>query len=127
MQFTHHLSLFFSVTKITHCIQFKGYQHLADFGSSSVVDQRGFDANPDPNFHVDVDPDPDPDWHPNDAHPNAYPTQYLHMFENNGKTLLHSQQCQFTMLFLFHPWQKCTPKDFKYHFGQHIEIFWKKN
>jgi hypothetical protein len=38
---------------------------------SIAVDWHRFDANPDPNFHVDTDPDwepdPDPDGHQNDA------------------------------------------------------------
>jgi hypothetical protein len=31
------------------------------------VDPHRFNADPDPNFHVDAHPDPDPDWHQNDA------------------------------------------------------------
>ncbi len=34
---------------------------------TSVVDRHRFDADPDPNFHVDADPDLD--WHHNDADP----------------------------------------------------------
>jgi hypothetical protein len=40
----------------------------------SVADRHRFDAEPDPNFHVDSDLDPDPDWHQNDADPQAGPT-----------------------------------------------------
>jgi hypothetical protein len=48
----------------------------------SVVDRHRFDADPDPNFHVDAVPDSDPDWHENDADPHADPTpNFTHVGE----------------------------------------------
>jgi hypothetical protein len=35
------------------------------------VDLHRFDADLNPNFHVDADPDPD--WHQNEADPHADP------------------------------------------------------
>jgi hypothetical protein len=37
-----------------------------------VVDRHRFDADLDPNFHVDADPDTD--WHQNDVNSQADPT-----------------------------------------------------
>ncbi len=39
-----------------------------------MVDRHRFDADPDPNLHVDADPGPVPDWHQNDAEQHADPT-----------------------------------------------------
>jgi hypothetical protein len=42
------------------------------FFGSVVVDRHRFDADLDPNFHVDADPDTD--WHQNDVNSQADPT-----------------------------------------------------
>jgi hypothetical protein len=46
-----------------------------NFRKSSFVDWHHFDADSDPNFHVDADPDQDPDWHQHNADPHADPTR----------------------------------------------------
>ncbi len=48
-----------------------GPKHLPMF-LPSVVDRHRFDADQDPNSHLD-DPDPDPDCHQNDFDPHADP------------------------------------------------------
>jgi hypothetical protein len=50
----------------------------------SVVDQQRFDADPDPNFHVDAVPDSDryPDWQQHVANPHADPTpSFTHVWK----------------------------------------------
>jgi hypothetical protein len=47
------------------------YDPKVIFHESSVMDWHRFDADLDPNFHVDADPDPD--WHQNNADPHADP------------------------------------------------------
>ncbi len=45
------------------------------------MDWRRFDADPDPNFHVDADPGPDLDWHQNDEDPIQSFTNAKHHFK----------------------------------------------
>jgi hypothetical protein len=52
----------------------------------------------------------------------SYPKIYTSL-KRMEKLYFHSQQCQFTIFFLFHKWQRCH--DFKY-FWQHTEMFYKK-
>jgi hypothetical protein len=48
----------------------------------SVVDRHRFDADQDPNFHLDADPDPDLDRHQHDADPHADPIPRYEHVEN---------------------------------------------
>jgi hypothetical protein len=78
------------------------------------VDRHRIDTDPDPNFYADADPDPDPDpdLHQNDADPHAslrILPHVLHKLENKRKNYFYSQQCQFTMIFLYHQWQRSHP------------------
>ena len=50
----------------------------------SVVDWRRFQADPDPNFHVDADPD----WHHNNADPRTDLTPGFTLVEKSGFFLL---------------------------------------
>jgi hypothetical protein len=66
------------------------------------VDRHRFDANPDPNFHVNADPDPNPDldWHQNDEAPYADPTpSFTHVgrsdFFFTFSPIIASLQCSF--------------------------------
>jgi hypothetical protein len=45
------------------------------------VDRHRFDADPDPNFHVDADPGADLDWHQHDAYPTQSFTHAEHHFK----------------------------------------------
>jgi hypothetical protein len=58
------------------------------------VDRHRFDAEPDPNFHVDADQDPDPgsDLYQNDADLHANPTPSFSQLKNKEKcrTFIHS-------------------------------------
>ncbi len=68
------------------------------------MDQHRFDADPDPNFHVDADPK----WHPNSADSHVDPTQgVVHMLEKLDFFEFKSQHCHFTM-FIFLNSVKCV-------------------
>ncbi len=83
------------------------------------MDQHPFDADPDPNFHVDVDSDPVPDWHQNDADLMRILTQLSHMLENALFLLL------VTALQVNNVLPVSSVSNFKYLI-QLIEILWKK-
>jgi hypothetical protein len=85
------------------------------------VDRHRFDADPDPDLHVDDDPEQDPN--PSFMYTELNSRVLKILRKRNNFHNFYSQQGQFTMIFLSHQWQKCH--NFKY-FGRHIKILWKK-